>query len=40
MSPMRYYNNEDASNLKRQAMIDNKDGEYIATKKNDNYVRW
>ena len=35
MTPMRYYNNEDTSNLKRQAMIDNKDGEYIATKKND-----
>ena len=35
MSPMKYYNNEDTSNAKRQAMIDNKDGEYIATKKND-----
>ena len=35
MTPMKYYNNEDASNAKRQAMIDNKDGEYIATKKND-----
>ena len=35
MTPMKYYNNEDTSNAKRQAMIDNKDGEYIATKKND-----
>lgn len=35
MTPMKYYNNEDTSNVKRQAMIDNKDGEYIATKKND-----
>ena len=35
MSPMKYYNNEDTSNAKRQAMIDNKGGEYIATKKND-----
>lgn len=35
MTPMKYYNNEDTSNTKRQAMIDNKDGEYIATKKND-----
>ena len=35
LTPMRYYSNDDTSNLKRQAMIDNKDGEYIATKKND-----
>ena len=35
MTPMKYYNNEDTLNVKRQAMIDNKDGEYIATKKND-----
>ena len=35
MTPMKYYNNEDTSNAKRQEMIDNKDGEYIATKKND-----
>ena len=35
LAPMRYFNNEDTSNAKRQAMIDNKDGEYIATKKND-----
>ena len=35
LEPMRYYNNEDVNNVKRQAMIDNKDGEYIATKKND-----
>ena len=35
LTPMKYYNNEDTSNAKRQAMIDNKDGEYIATKKND-----
>ena len=35
MTPMKYYNNEDTSNAKRQAIIDNKGGEYIATKKND-----
>ena len=35
MEPMRYYNNEDASNQKRKDMIENKNGEYIATKKND-----
>ena len=35
MTPMKYYNNEDTSNSKRQEMIDNTDGEYIATKKND-----
>lgn len=35
LTPMRYYNNEDVNSVKRQAMIDNKDGEYIATKKND-----
>ena len=35
LSPMKYYNNEDTSNAKRQDMIDNKNGEYIATKKND-----
>ena len=35
MTPMKYYNNEDTSNAKRQEMIDNTDGEYIATKKND-----
>ena len=44
MTPMKYYNNEDTSNAKRQAMIDNKDGEYIATKKNDGdwamFIHW
>lgn len=35
MTPMRYYNNEDESNQKRKDMIENKNGEYIATKKND-----
>lgn len=35
MEAMKYYSNEDTNNPKRQAMIDNKDGEYIATKKND-----
>ena len=35
MTPMRYYNNEDESNQKRKDMIENKDGQYIATKKND-----
>ena len=35
MEPMRYYNNEDASNQKRKDMIENKDKQYIATKKND-----
>ena len=35
LPPMKYYNNEDTSNTKRQDMIDNKNGEYIATKKND-----
>lgn len=35
MTPMKYYNNEDASNVKRQAMINNKNGEYIATEKHD-----
>ena len=35
LAPMKYYNNEDTSNAKRQDMIDNKNEEYIATKKND-----
>lgn len=35
MSPMRYYNNEDETNQKRIDMINNKNNEYIATKKND-----
>ena len=35
MSPMRYYNNEDETNQKRMDMINNKNNEYIATKKND-----
>lgn len=35
MEAMKYYNNEDANNPKRQEMIENKNGEYIATKKND-----
>ena len=35
MTPMKYYNNEDESNQKRKDMIENKDGQYIATKKND-----
>ena len=35
MTPMRYYNNEDENNQKRIDMINNKNNEYIATKKND-----
>ena len=35
MTPMRYYNNEDENNQKRLDMINNKNNEYIATKKND-----
>ncbi len=35
MTPMRYYNNEDQNNAKRQAMIENEDNQYIATKKLD-----
>lgn len=35
MEAMKYYNNEDVGNPKRQEMIENKNGEYIATKKND-----
>jgi ATP-dependent DNA ligase len=35
LTPMKYYNNEDVSNSKRQAMIDNEDKQFIATKKND-----
>ena len=35
LTPMRYYNNEDVSNQKRKDMIENKNKEYIATKKND-----
>lgn len=35
MEPMKYYNNEDETNKKRQAMIDNDSGQYIATRKND-----
>lgn len=35
LSPMKYYNNDDASNSKRQDMIDNKDEQFIASKKND-----
>ena len=35
MEAMKYYNNEDVNNHKRQDMIENKDGEYVATKKND-----
>lgn len=35
MEAMKYYNNEDINNPKRQEMIENKNGEYIATKKND-----
>lgn len=35
MPIMKYYNNEDENNLKRQAMIDNKDNAYIATEKHD-----
>ena len=27
LAPMKYYNNEDTSNAKRQDMIDNKNGE-------------
>ena len=35
LAPMKYYNNEDTSNAKRQDMINNKNGEYIATEKHD-----
>ena len=35
LAPMKYYNNEDTSNVKRQDMINNKNGEYIATEKHD-----
>ena len=35
MVPMRYYNNEDANNAKRQAMVDNLNNEYIASCKKD-----
>ena len=35
LTPMKYYNNEDTSNTKRQDMIDNKNGEYIASEKHD-----
>ena len=35
MSPMRYYNNEDASNQKRQMMINNFNEDYIASCKKD-----
>ena len=35
LPPMKYYNNEDISNTKRQDMINNKNGEYIATEKHD-----
>ena len=35
LSPMKYYNNEDTSNAKRQDMINNKNREYIATEKHD-----
>ena len=35
LPPMKYYNNEDTSNTKRQDMINNKNGEYIATEKHD-----
>ena len=35
MEPMKYYNNDVESNSKRQAMIDNKDDEYIGSEKHD-----
>ena len=35
LTPMRYYNNEDASNQKRKDMVENKDGQFIATCKKD-----
>ena len=35
LTPMKYYNNEDTTNLKRQAMIDNQDNLYRATEKHD-----
>ena len=35
LTPMRYYSNDDGSNQKRKDMIENKNKEYIATKKND-----
>ena len=33
LSPMKYYNNEDISNAKRQDMINNKNNLYIASEK-------
>lgn len=35
LEPMRYYNNEDTSNQKRQAMVDNFNNDYIASCKKD-----
>lgn len=35
LTPMRYYNNEDVTNQKRIDMIENKNNQYIATRKND-----
>lgn len=35
LTPMRYYNNEDASNQKRQMMVDNFNNDYIASCKKD-----
>lgn len=44
MEPMKYYNNEDDLNLKRQAMLDNQDDLYIATEKHDGdwgmFIHW
>lgn len=35
LEPMKYYSNDNTSNVKRQEMIENKSGEYIATEKHD-----
>ena len=35
LEPMRYYNNEDKSNAKRQMMVDNFNNDYIASCKKD-----
>ena len=35
LEPMKYYSNDDTSNAKRQAMIENKNGEFIGSCKKD-----
>ena len=35
LEPMKYYSNDDTSNVKRQAMIENKNGEFIGSCKKD-----